>query len=121
MLWNWDTIDSCFLDASWHVASVGMFAGSCIAVIVLTILLMLLRRLSSMYDQCLARRHREAMRRQQEQAHHQDEELPAGAGGNDSRDIRAFFASVVRPELLEQIARALFFAAQSALSLIIML
>lgn len=30
MLWNWYTIDSCFLAKSWHVHSRGMFAGTCI-------------------------------------------------------------------------------------------
>lgn len=32
MLWNWYTIDSCFLAKSWHVTSRGMFAGTCIGV-----------------------------------------------------------------------------------------
>lgn len=32
MLWNWYTIDSCFLARSWHVTSRGMFAGTCIGV-----------------------------------------------------------------------------------------
>lgn len=30
MLWNWYTIDSCFLARSWHVTTRGMFAGTCI-------------------------------------------------------------------------------------------
>lgn len=30
MVWNWQTIDSCFLAHTWHVTSRGMFAGSCI-------------------------------------------------------------------------------------------
>lgn len=32
MLWNWYTINSCFLSRSWHVKSRGMFAGTCIGV-----------------------------------------------------------------------------------------
>ncbi|GMM44659.1 hypothetical protein DAPK24_012340 [Pichia kluyveri] len=32
MLWNWYTIDSCFLSKTWHVTSRGMFAGTCIGV-----------------------------------------------------------------------------------------
>lgn len=32
MLWNWYTINSCFLARSWHVTSRGMFAGTCIGV-----------------------------------------------------------------------------------------
>lgn len=30
MLWNWYTIDSCFLSKTWHVHNRGMFAGTCI-------------------------------------------------------------------------------------------
>ena len=30
MLWNWYTIDSCFIAKSWHVTSRGMFAGTCV-------------------------------------------------------------------------------------------
>lgn len=32
MLWNWYTINSCFLARSWHVTSRGMFAGTCIGI-----------------------------------------------------------------------------------------
>ncbi|KAF3359018.1 hypothetical protein VdG1_02580 [Verticillium dahliae VDG1] len=38
MLWNWQTIDSCFISESWHVTSTGMFAGSCIGVAVRALL-----------------------------------------------------------------------------------
>lgn len=58
MLWNWYTIDSCFISNSWHVTSRGMFAGSCIGVICLVITLEFLRRLSKEYDQYLVRQFR---------------------------------------------------------------
>ncbi|GMM31103.1 high-affinity Cu transporter [Martiniozyma asiatica (nom. inval.)] len=32
MLWNWYTIDACFISKSWHVKSSHMFAGTCIGV-----------------------------------------------------------------------------------------
>ncbi|KAH9926643.1 uncharacterized protein BXZ73DRAFT_102898 [Epithele typhae] len=44
MLWNWTTIDSCFLSSSWRVTSPGAFAGSCLAVLVLVLALELVRR-----------------------------------------------------------------------------
>lgn len=44
MLWNWYTVDSCFIARSWHVRSAGAFAGSCIGVILLVISLEFLRR-----------------------------------------------------------------------------
>ena len=44
MLWNWYTVDSCFIASSWHVTSRGAFAGSCIGVVLLVLLLELLQR-----------------------------------------------------------------------------
>ncbi|OTA52037.1 Ctr-domain-containing protein [Hypoxylon sp. EC38] len=58
MLWNWETIDACFLSESWHIKSNGAFAGLCIGVVLLVILLELLRRLAQIYDQYLINRHR---------------------------------------------------------------
>lgn len=53
MLWNWETIDACFLSESWQIKSNGGFAGLCIGVVLLVILLELLRRLGQIYDQYL--------------------------------------------------------------------
>lgn len=53
MLWNWYTIDACFLSTSWHITSKGIFAGSCIGVIALVLLLEFLRRLQREYDRFL--------------------------------------------------------------------
>ena len=50
MLWNWYTIDSCFLARSWHIRSHGAFAGSCIGVIFLVIALEFLRRGQREFD-----------------------------------------------------------------------
>ncbi|KAJ5514524.1 hypothetical protein N7463_004076 [Penicillium fimorum] len=58
MLWNWYTIDACFLAKSWHITSRGMFAGSCIGVICLVLSLELLRRLGREYDSFIVRRAR---------------------------------------------------------------
>ncbi|KAJ5208499.1 hypothetical protein N7449_002878 [Penicillium cf. viridicatum] len=58
MLWNWYTVDACFLAESWHVTSRGMFAGSCIGVICLVLSLELLRRLGREYDSFIVRRAR---------------------------------------------------------------
>ena len=53
MLWNWYTVDACFLSATWHVTSKGMFAGSCIGVIGLVLLLEFLRRLQREFDRLI--------------------------------------------------------------------
>ncbi|KAL3474696.1 Ctr copper transporter [Aspergillus californicus] len=56
MLWNWNTIDTCFLASSWHIRSKGMFAGSCIGVICLVVILEFLRRLAREYDAFIVHR-----------------------------------------------------------------
>ncbi|GAB7364283.1 hypothetical protein MBLNU230_g4828t1 [Neophaeotheca triangularis] len=50
MLWNWYTVDACFLSESWYIESEGMFAASCIGVVFLVVLLEFLRRLGKEYD-----------------------------------------------------------------------
>ena len=57
MLWNWDTIDTCFISKTWHIRSTGMFAGSCIGVILLVMTLEFLRRVVKEYDRYLLRQH----------------------------------------------------------------
>nr|KMM66561.1 high affinity copper transporter [Coccidioides posadasii RMSCC 3488] len=54
MLWNWNTIDSCFISSTWRITSRGMFAGSCIGVVLLVMCLEFLRRLGHEYDRYLA-------------------------------------------------------------------
>lgn len=55
MLWNWYTIDSCFLSESWHIASNGAFAASCIGTILLVMTMEALRRLGKEYDDWVLR------------------------------------------------------------------
>ncbi|KAF5023129.1 hypothetical protein F66182_4824 [Fusarium sp. NRRL 66182] len=57
MLWNWNTVDSCFISNSWHVTSNGMFAGSCIGVVLLVMSLEFLRRAVKEWDRHLLRQH----------------------------------------------------------------
>lgn len=55
MLWNWYTVDSCFLASTWHNKTKGAFAGSVIGVFILVILIEGLRRLAREYDRYLVR------------------------------------------------------------------
>ncbi|KAK8031601.1 hypothetical protein PG990_001335 [Apiospora arundinis] len=57
MLWNWNTVDACFLSESWQIKSAGGFAGLCIGVILLVILLEFLRRVAKFYDNHIYRAH----------------------------------------------------------------
>lgn len=50
MLWNWYTIDACFLSSQWQIRSEGAFAASCIGVILLVVLLEASRRLGKEFD-----------------------------------------------------------------------
>ncbi|PGH29824.1 solute carrier family 31 (copper transporter), member 1 [[Emmonsia] crescens] len=54
MLWNWNVINACFISSSWRITSRGMFAGSCIGVIVLVMCLEFLRRAGHEYDKYIA-------------------------------------------------------------------
>jgi copper transporter 1 len=55
MLWNWYTIDACFLSSSWHIHSHGAFAATCIGVVLLVVILEALRRLGKEYDEHIQR------------------------------------------------------------------
>lgn len=55
MLWNWYTIDACFLSTSWHITSNGMFAASCIGIAALVVALEFFRRLGKEYDALIVR------------------------------------------------------------------
>lgn len=53
MLWNWYTIDSCFIARSWHVKTKGAFAGSCVGVFFLVVASQWLHRFAREYDAAL--------------------------------------------------------------------
>ncbi|KAK4234518.1 copper transport protein CTR3 [Achaetomium macrosporum] len=55
MLWNWYTIDACFLSPSWQITSHGAFAATCIGVMLMVVLLEALRRLGKEYDEHIQR------------------------------------------------------------------
>lgn len=50
MLFNWTTIDACFLSPSWHIRTKAMFAGSIIGIFFLCMLIEALRRAAREYD-----------------------------------------------------------------------
>lgn len=59
MLWNWNTVDSCFIARSWQVKSKGSFAGSCIGVFFLCIVAQWLHRFCREYDIAVGRKYSE--------------------------------------------------------------
>ncbi|KAL8925513.1 MAG: hypothetical protein Q9208_003404 [Pyrenodesmia sp. 3 TL-2023] len=58
MLWNWYTVDACFISSHWRVTSKGNFAGSCFGVVCLVILLEGLRRGQREFDAYLVKQYR---------------------------------------------------------------
>jgi solute carrier family 31 (copper transporter), member 1 len=114
MYLNWYTTDACFLTRSWRITSPGMFAGSCIGVILLVIAFEFLRRSSQAYDTVLLRRHRVRCTKNRSST----------ANGDDVASDST--QSVVPPNLFtpnvwQQLVRALLHMLQFAVAYFIML
>ncbi|KAF8857015.1 Ctr copper transporter [Acephala macrosclerotiorum] len=130
MLWNWYTIDACFLSSSWHIKSRGMFAGSCIGVILLVMSLEFLRRLSKEYDRHILRQYQRsyapisvadgnAIGNTNGNAAAQsgsNEDKEAATAGNRAAPIPPF-----RPHIVQQLVRATLHMLQFAVAYFIML
>ena len=120
MLWNWYTIDACFISHSWHITSKGMFAGSCIGVILLVMSLEGLRRGAREFDRYIVSR--------QAQLKSQLENHPRHGSSFDNSENTATVApayvavtNVFRPNVWQQFARAGFHCAQFTVAYFIML
>lgn len=74
MLWNWNTVDSCFISSDWHVRSKGGFAGSCIGVVALVILLEGLKYLQRKHDRSIVVANAKRARRMKKQKMMEDQE-----------------------------------------------
>ncbi|KAF2649301.1 Ctr-domain-containing protein [Lophiostoma macrostomum CBS 122681] len=125
MLWNWYTIDSCFLASSWHITSNGMFAGSCIGVILLVMALEALRRAAKEYDRFILAQHTRSL----------EASSPAGGASVSSRtddNNKTAAASTspaclggatqkFRPNVLQHSIRALLHMLQFAVAYFVML
>ena len=111
MLWNWNTVDSCFISSTWRVRSAGMFAGSCIGVILLVMLLELLRRSVKEYDRYLSKK-----------ASHGGVATTTEKG-KDGGDVAVCVTKSqgYRPSILEQAVRALLHTCQFAVAYFVML
>ncbi|KAF4459230.1 ctr copper transporter [Fusarium albosuccineum] len=117
MMWNWDTVDSCFIFESWHVTSKGMFAGICIGVILYVMSLEVLRRSIQAWDRYLLRQHAAKFKASQLSADHSNRsDNPEGANGGattaDSAPLPPF-----RPNIWQQAIRALLQMMQFAIAL----
>ncbi|KAM0547035.1 hypothetical protein ACHAPJ_010578 [Fusarium lateritium] len=125
MLWNWNTVDSCFIAKSWHITSKGMFAGSCIGVILLVMFLEFLRRSVKEWDRYLLRQHAAKF-----EGSPSVTAVPAGASGangfDNGKDGNAIVNRVnplppFRPNVWQQAIRALLHVMQFAVAYFVML
>lgn len=114
MLWNWYTIDSCFIASSWKVTSTGAFAGSCIGVILLVISLEMLRRGVKEYDRFLINKHVRSQASKGSSKAVNDEGSPGPAAC-------AVAPTGYRPKIHEQAIRALLHMLQFAVAYFVML
>lgn len=88
MLWNWNTVNACFISSTWHVRSKGGFAGSCIGVIFLVVLLEGLKRLQRGYDRGIVKKQREKLARGNSSTREEDKEDEADIGKDHQRQRR---------------------------------
>jgi copper transporter 1 len=127
MLWNWNTIDSCFIARSWHVRTAGAFAGSCIGVLLLVILLEALRRAGKEYDQFITWKHIQAHSASPAVASSaaQSSKGPVNDSASGSVDGLAPAACApiprFRPNIFQQAVRALLHTFQFAVAYFVML
>ncbi len=129
MLWNWYTVDACmcrdpasllssadrspgFISSEWHVRSNGAFAGSCIGVILLVVVLELLRRLGREYDEWILRGFA---------ARFQNSSQATSNGEYGRAKLVAGRAVVFRATVLQQLTRAVIHAVTFGVAYIIML
>ncbi|KAM3420089.1 Copper transport protein [Cercospora zeina] len=111
-----------FLSESWRITSNGMFAGSCIGVILLVMVLEALRRASKEYDAYLVRKRVPAA--------YPPTATATGSQPSDSDSSKNATATTTampsrplsfRPTVLEQLIRALLHMLQFAVAYVIML
>ncbi|KAI1641713.1 Ctr-domain-containing protein [Daldinia loculata] len=121
MLWNWETIDACFLSESWQVKSRGGFAGLCIGVVLLVILLEFLRRASKIYDQHLIHQHVKATSALAATTVNNSSDTANGALMAKEGTTALVRATPFRPKLWQQAIRASLHTIHFALAYWIML
>src|SRR4051812_24584044 len=113
MLWNWNTIDACFLADSWQIKSNSMMVASCIGVAFMVVLLEALRRMSKELDAHLSR-----------QFQRRAAFLNAGIAVNEKTQCQSVgepTTLVFRASAAQQIARSVLYAVTFGVAYILML
>ncbi|KAK1993225.1 ctr copper transporter [Colletotrichum falcatum] len=125
MLWNYNTIGSCFISSSWKITSNGMFAGSLIGVVLLVILLEFLRRAVKEYDRYLIRAHKArypaAGAASPTSASADDDHAKGPSSSSTTAILGPNAIPPFRPTVLQQAVRALLHVCQFAVAYFVML
>lgn len=124
MLWNWNTVDSCFIARLWHVRSKGAFAGSCIGVFLLVVASQWLHRFAREYDVALIKKYsgRSGMEKLDSELLYSDEAPNVGAYTLSHRwMLKPLNESGVKPNVVEHLVRTSLFTVEWGVSYIIML
>lgn len=112
MLFNFYTIDACFLSSGWHITNSGMFAATCVGIVFLVVLVEFFRRIGKEFDDFLLRQF------QRQATVHRAGLVAAGCEG----DVVSAPRSVTfRATPLQQLIRAIIHAVTFAGAYIIML
>ncbi|KAK3355546.1 Ctr copper transporter family-domain-containing protein [Neurospora tetraspora] len=131
MLWNWYTIDACFIHPSWQITTRGAFAATCIGIMLMVVLLEFLRRLGKEYDEWIVRdfRRRSALIREQQrrlrQQQQQQRQASSSCGTADARGYMGTKTTTTtlkfRASPLQQLIRAVIHAVMFGLGYLVML
>lgn len=127
MLWNWTTINSCFIARSWHVHTKGGFAGTCIGVVLMGITVELVRRVQRELDRHLLAKWLARQRELDPNAVLAAADSDASKSGSFITKIlpttpsRALAGGYYHPSVFEQALRAFLYLLQYAGAYFIML
>lgn len=120
MLWNWYTVDSCFIASSWHVRSSGAFAGTCIGVILLVIALEFIRRTQREYDAYIVRQWKSSSTTLQPDRSESESSISKQPLATLVIPLQRR-AGVFQPSILQQAIRSLLYMAQFGVGYFVML
>ncbi|KAL2199487.1 putative high affinity copper protein [Corynascus similis CBS 632.67] len=123
MLWNWYTVDACFLTSSWQITSRGAFAATCLGVVFMVVVLEALRRLAREYDEHIQRDFAARVALITSSLSTPPRPSSPSSGGNDESTGATQQPTVVtfRASPLQQLVRALLHTATFGLAYIVML
>jgi copper transporter 1 len=114
-----------FISSSWHITSNGMFAGSCIGVLLLVVALEALRRASREYDAYIARSHQRKITSSQPStaaaSRLEEANDPTKVSSTQSSTPLLQPQMTFTPNIFQQLVRAFLHMAQFAVAYIVML